>query len=367
MTDQHNPSSSPKQHSGNRLRPLLAFFSIIIGFIGFHFTFSSVTGDIKSLKASKEIQIGLSDHNKTELHAHEGNGRLDSVSLEEEAFKAYQKGDNTYLTKGFRQRIFLNERPELIRWLLFNSGLAAFSFTALLPLFFFGISIRNRYNISFWQIALSITLSGALLAGIQALFSHKNVSTYMLKSDELIDAFDLILVEPTSTINYIIVPPFLASFVALSVFFMVVWGANNTLSISGLLKESLSKRYKEIKGNLNALIGLLGILISGAIIGTLFFRQVFLAEVQGGDLLQPLIFPYAYGFIFTIALLLIYLPAYLFLVAIGRQAISKAEGSYQDLESNQHPLAILLDNLQVALSITLPIISVMIEQIIGLG
>jgi len=243
---------------------------------------------------------------------------IDTIYFNNKIGLAYKAKSNIkYISPS---NVFFNRNPKFLLWIFLIVTLFAISNSLILGLYDkikLEIKSINKKEIYFLLfLSLVVSLSTYLL--------YLNAPNMLLPKD-LMQEFGVLLNKPTFTIMILSLPTlFLAIMCVLGI---LAQGVNvEKIKIDRNNKEEAIDEFINIKNALNDYLGVLGLVVtSGIIITTSIYQRTFNDYfITNGSLeLFPKDFVYLFGFLFSFAILITYVPVYLRIIKKGNKIISE--------------------------------------------
>ncbi len=227
---------------------------------------------------------------------------IDTTKVKEEAIK--ELGAEKRYARGM---VTFNENPKLMLWIITFSLMVGVSFTLIANVLQEFLESRNDYALKpaqwFWNIAL---FAGFLFCLAYFNYDDSAKRTFLPPFDIINDLKVLFL----NGVFFWIYCGEAVAFVAASLAFFGTLGLNSGLINLGAGSKLDKDAYSKFRGDLNTYLATFSILIVFSILTISFINQalqVHFANIDKVKLLRSE-FIYAYGFIFSAVLALVYVP-----------------------------------------------------------
>jgi hypothetical protein len=284
------------------------------------------------------------------------------------------RGKDSVLMKDKTHEIFFNRNPRMLLWIFLIISLSSISFAFIAPLI--GKIAENVGELndkwkSFYILAGSFAFSTILF-----LLDKGNQFTYV--ADNIMGDLRIIFKYPHDTIFVLLLPVIIVGALCLSGIVLSAFNIYN-LNTRPAGKNETIDAFRRIRSGMNFYLLILGILVaSGSVVTTSALRRC-LSQMLVADApfeLMPTEIVYVYSLMFTIFIIVVYVPSYYIMTNTGKAILDKLNPfSSHDLTLWNSNKAILEDhlglkvslkeNLSNALVVISPLASALISQLLG--
>lgn len=264
---------------------------------------------------------------------------------------------------------WLNQFPEVVLWATVLACLIALSFGAVPPILSLAIQhfqktkeLNPNGQGSLVYLICSVVLT---IVCIMAAITLSNGNPLMSTGFDRLGELEIIL-NPDNA-KLISTLGFVAPYFAIVAMLVLAQRAYELYKSKEQDAAKLEQAFEEIKRDLNQLLNVLGVLVSGAVIATSLFREALLDAVIVPDGLN--IFPNelikGYAAVLTAVLFICYVPVYGFIKSMGSNILTQIDDE-ADRESLQEVLTLktpAMNNIAAALKVTAPFIAGLFSEL----
>ena len=288
-----------------------------------------------------------------------------------------EKGPGSLDTIEFNPKpwqIFYNRNPQILLWLFLIITLSSVSFAFIAPLIY-KLSARIK-ALPQKHLAVSIILGVFLFTSLLFVLDQGNSYTYTAKG--IMSDMKILFKYPTQTFLILLLPVFIVGSLCISGILLTAYSTSNLIP-SHTNKEQLVDTFRQLRNDMNQFLLILGLLAaSGSVITTSALRNSINHFLIGSSPFEliPVEIVYVYSLLFTLFIVVAYIPAYYTMTNTGKKiaetlnpfslsALPDWNTKKIILEEHLGLKATLKENLSSALIVISPLVSALISQLIG--
>lgn len=290
------------------------------------------------------------------------SGRVDTVKYQLDPTSQQPDKEKDQALSELNSSAFINLSPSVLTWIFFLSSAIGISL-GLVPFLFWQIGrLIRQFQVkgmpSFW-----ITSIATIIAGLVTMIWVHTKRPVLMDGVEIMETFGIIFNDPSAATTSVIYPLMLVGLLPLfgiAAIYSVITRAFDADNAETDKEEA----YKSIKGYLNVFTLMAALLISCAVISTGMQRDMILDQLISAEALYPQKIIYIYGASFSVLLALFAIPAYAYLQYAASDHLPQTaneDGSKNWWKIGQQSI----DNLKTALSIVLPLLTSIIQPLLG--
>lgn len=348
-----------------KFTPLLITASIILGLLSVMIMTDTLYGLAITRKEVKLETGKLKDGNSNYRIVSKDNHVIDTIFIDSAYYESLGDKDEKVAfmsqLKDINNRAFMNLNPEVFRWVLFQIVTVSLSFSASVFILFMVIGLLKRFRKKFRLLSYLTVLFNIIIVVVLLFFISKPQQV-LLNGAEVMAFFHIIFSDPEKVLQLIVLPMYLISIIpaiGILIVNVAVYHSFQEKPEEGSLEENAGI-FAILKDNLNIFALYTALLVSCAVIGTGLMRDMMISQFKEIQVLFPKEMIYAYGISFSIILALLFIPTYAYLRYAGKK--------YHEVkvDDNQQFWSIgvdTIDNIKIALSVALPVLSSIIQPL----
>ena len=302
--------------------PILIFTTIFTGLITLLVYSNILIGSLRTYdyKEGERVQLVVDQPNE------EGEIQSDTVKLRNEITSVTILNHQDEST--FKSNLSLNFAPKTLIYIFFHAAYLAVSVVGMLIVLFLlwrmtiEFDLKRRFGKNILSIISIIVL--AVLTGVLMTLTNSD-SEYFMGGAKIMRNFKIIFEDPMGMVKTV-----MSSLTAVGLVLLCAIAYVNVvtsrISESEATNEEKLSRLKSLKGYMNTIAFLSGLIVAGTVVGTSLQRDMISEYLTNIDLIYPMRFIAVYGMVFTIILALFFIPSLLYLKYCERKYQPSSQG-----------------------------------------